>query len=478
MSQIDAVFQIRSLRLVAAILITSVFLFIACRHTVVDPSGPPIIPTFAEINVRDNENNVLSAVVAARAINAAAIAVEYGLDSLFSQSTPFVPIQGDSAQVPILGLEANQSYLMRAVAISMIGHKTISRPFTFSTPSLPDDLPSLSVLTHQSPSTGFVMLGFTSSGNPNQSYALIIDNHGKAVWYRAFRSPVADFQKQANGSYTAFSSADGSSPHFYELDQLGRITREFRASNGLETGAHEIKFSEDGHCLFGITFREMDLTSIGGMPNAIVRGMIVEYHRSNGQSLFWSPFDHFQVTDAAPDVSLTGPHVNPWHGNAIEVDTDGHLLVSFRNSDEVTKINSQTGEIIWRLGGRNNQFTFVNDPLNGFSHQHGIRRVPNGNIILFDNGNLHSPPMSRAVEYKLDEIAKVAELVWEYRHDPPLYGFALGFAQRLANGNTLICYGIAQRIIEVDGIGVKRWELSIDSPSLYAYRAFRIDSLY
>jgi hypothetical protein len=73
---------------------------------------------------------------------------------------------------------------------------------------------------------------------------------------------------------------------------------------------------------------------------------------------------------------------------------------------------------------------------------------------LFDNGSLRSPPSSRAIEYRLDETARIAELVWEFRHDPPIFGFALGFAQRLANGNTLINYGTAQRVIEVDALGV------------------------
>jgi hypothetical protein len=86
--------------------------------------------------------------------------------------------------------------------------------------------------------------------------------------------------------------------------------------------------------------------------------------------------------------------------------------------------------------------------------------------------------MSRAVEYRLDEKAKIAELVWEYRPDPPLFGVALGFAQRLSNGNTLVCFGTAQHIIEVDGMGVKRWELQINEPQRYAYRAIAIESLY
>jgi len=70
----------------------------------------------------------------------------------------------------------------------------------------------------------------------------------------------------------------------------------------------------------------------------------------------------------------------------ISYDNDGNLLISSRHLDEITKINRTTGSIIWRLGGKNNQFAFPNDSL-GFSHQHAIRRIGNENILLFDNGN-------------------------------------------------------------------------------------------
>jgi hypothetical protein len=54
----------------------------------------------------------------------------------------------------------------------------------------------------------------------------------------------------------------------------------------------------------------------------------------------------------------------------------------------------------------------------------------------------------------------------------------LGFAQRLTNGNTLICYGAAQRVIEVDRPGTKQWELEIFGQNVFVYRAFKIASLY
>jgi hypothetical protein len=455
-------------------------LFAACEHQVVDPEGASIAPTFVELGAHANPNNVLSAVVQVRVANAVAVGVEFGRDSLFQERTPIFPIiKGSVASIPVLGLEANATYLMRAAALSLRGHKTVSQPFLFSTSSLPGDFPGFSVKATQLPTSGFVMVGFTPMGDPvDAHYAVIIDNIGKTVWYRKFPQPVVDFQKQANGNYTVFSSLDGSPSHFYELDPLGRVTREFRATNGLATGPHELRLLANGYCLFGVEYRVMDLSAYGGMTDATVRATIVELNRPDGSSLRWNPFDHLRVTDLVEEGSIIAANVNPWHGNAIEIDSDGHLLVSFRNCDEVTKINSTTGEIIWRLGGKNNQFMFIDDSFNGFSHQHGIRRLQNGNILLFDNGNLRAPPFSRAVEYKLDERAKIAELVWEYRHQPPLYAFALGFAHRLANGNTLICYGTAQRVVEVEAAGAKRWDLVIDDPGRSPYRAFRVESLY
>ncbi len=63
----------------------------------------------------------------------------------------------------------------------------------------------------------------------------------------------------------------------------------------------------------------------------------------------------------------------------------GIILLSFRHLNEVTKIDSSSGEIIWRLGGKQNQFTFLGDTM-PFSAQHDARRIANGNLTLFDNG--------------------------------------------------------------------------------------------
>lgn len=449
----------------------------ACQHQIVEPEPSAIIPSLGAVQIRTNPHNVLSALVEVRSEHAQTLALEYDADSLFQASTPTMPAANTSTRLAVLGLSPNTKYFLRVRATSATSHHTFSATQTFTTSPLPNGLTPFTILTNKLAPNGLVLLSFIAQDPTVQSYAQVLTNDGRIAWYRAFAQPVVDFQKQPNGNYTAYTSLDASPSRFFEFDHSGNIARKFAASGGLATGPHELRLFNNGYSLFGVEFRTMDLTAMGGLANASVRGLVVEHHRNNA-AMLWNTFEHLEVAESASDVDLNAAQINPWHGNAIDIDTDGHLLVSFRNSDQIVKLNSQTGAIMWRLGGKKNQFTFLNDSFNGFSHQHGIRRLANGNIILFDNGNLHSPPTSRAVEYALDENAKTARLVWEYRHDPVLYGFALGFAQRLANGNTLICYGIAQRIIEVDAAGNTVWDLKIDEPNRFAYRAFRIESLY
>lgn len=395
--------------------------FSACRHNATGPETAPLIPHVLNAAIQPNPNNALSIIVTVRTRAATEVAIAFGAGATPQESTPRFEIVHDSARVSVLGLRADTEYALQAIAYSASGERSTGMQLSFKTPPLPHDLPRLSVQTRSSPTVKYVLLGIAPSGQSDKTYAVIVEASGSIVWYKKFHGAVVDFQKQPHGNYTAFSSLRNEPSHFYEMNQLGEVVREFRASNGLETGPHELRIFDDGYCLFGIEHRTMDLRAIGGLPNAVVRGLVVEYHRGAAAPLLWNTFEHMQIADAASDIALDAAAINPWHGNAIERDRDGNLLVSFRNSDEIVKINAQTGALMWRLGGKNNHFTFRNDRDNGFSHQHGIRRLQNGNIILFDNGNLHAPQQSRAAEYRLDETAKIAELAWEYRHEPHLY---------------------------------------------------------
>jgi hypothetical protein len=124
--------------------------------------------------------------------------------------------------------------------------------------------------------------------------------------------------------------------------------------------------------------------------------------------------------------------------------------------------------VIWRLGGKRNDFAFTNDV--GFSHQHDIRRLANGNISLFDNGNQRLPPYSRVVEYTIDETNKTITRVWQYPATKDRYTEFMGNGQRLINGNTMISWGAIPELEEVKADGKTALKIGYEG---LTYRAFR-----
>jgi hypothetical protein len=315
-----------------------------------------------------------------------------------------------------------------------------------------------------------------------------VDNTGRIVWYReAFDGVVTDWQRQPDGTFTAAINATDlgelgySDTRYLQLDNLGNVLRTYLAIGQWPTDNHELRLLSNGDALLmAINTRNMDLTPWGGKPSVDVSGNILERISPTGQLLFtWNALDRLDIGSADPLILrdlADADELDFTHANAIDLCADGSYLISLRHLSQLIKVD-RSGSIAWRLGGIGSDFDFINDPLRGFSFQHGARELPNGNILLFDNGNGHQPQQSRAAEYQLDLDAKTATLVWQYNPEPPIFGPFMGFTQRLSNGNTLITYGARAVIQEVNAAGQLVWELrGADTDGFY--RAIRIPSLY
>jgi hypothetical protein len=316
--------------------------------------------------------------------------------------------------------------------------------------NLPPDYPApTSVFSTPAAADGYIFFTPTVRLTPQyQKYLTIWDNYGTPVYYKKVDKTVTDFKVLDDG-ILAFAVNGFQNPEldcYYLMDSNYDIYDSVRAGNGYYIDNHDILLMENGHFLILIYDQQVvNMSQIvpGGDPAALVTGLVIQEVDNNGNVYFqWRSWDHYEITDATWDIDLTSHWIDYVHANALELDADGNILVSCRHMDEITKIDYTTGEIIWRFGlnAENNLFTFTNDPI-GFSHQHDIRKLQNGNYTVYDNGNLHVPPFSRAVEYHLNELTMQATLVWEYQHDPGIYASLTGGNQRLPNNNRLIGWG-------------------------------------
>ena len=355
-------------------------------------------------------------------------------------------------------------------------HKIINKSDIFSPDSLPYDFPDYTV-DFTNPADGYIFFSPFIWMPDYSGYIIISDKYGVPVFYRKMSSTVYDFQKQVNGDLTYIEAANR---HFFIMNNKYEITDSIDMQNGYSTDVHEFRILENGHYLLMANDPQpvsMDTVVAGGDPDAIVIGLVIQELDENKNLVFqWRSWDHFQITDATYDISLTDSLIDYVHANALETDYDGNILLSCRHMDEITKIDRITGDIIWRWGGKyckNNQFIFLNDST-GFSHQHCIRRLPNGNYTLFDNGNLHNPQFSRAAEYQLDQSNKIATLVWEHRNNPSDFTLAMGSVERLPNHNTFIGWGTQPKITEVAYDGSELFSLNLLN-NAFSYRAFKYE---
>ncbi|MCF8365151.1 MAG: aryl-sulfate sulfotransferase [Bacteroidales bacterium] len=310
-------------------------------------------------------------------------------------------------------------------------------------------------------------------------YLVIADNYGTPVYFKKSDGDVMDFKIQPNGMLSYYD--DGLKKHLLMNHAFRPIDTISYLNNPIDF--HDFHILENGnYLLLGVELRLVDMDTVveGGHPGVTVAQCQIQIQDNAGNIVFeWSGWDHFQITDTNVDL-LDENYIDATHTNAVEMDSDSTLLISNRNMDEITKINMHTGEIIWRLGGKNNQFTYIGNDTLGFAGQHDIRRLPDGSYQLFDNGWNHNPLFSCALRFELDEINMTALVLQRLRSQPDILGSIMGNAQHLTNGNTIVGWGSGDpNITEFDSLGNKLVEFSYETVSYRAYKfPFQTTAMY
>ena len=278
------------------------------------------------------------------------------------------------------------------------------------------NFPKITPTTMDNPSPGSIFLATyhaTTLPNYDLSYLAIVNDSGAAQFLRPGVSEMTDFKVNPNGLLTYYDAGKGM---FFAMDSNYVIVDSFWCVNGYTADMHDIELLPHHHALLIAydTEKNVDLSQwiTGANQDAEVVGVVIQELDSMRDAIFnWRSLDsgNYKVTDMIEDPSnFLSNYLDEVHANSIQLDNDGNILLSARHLDEVTKISRDSAKIIWRWGGKNNQFTLLGDTL-WFSHQHAVRRIPNGHVVMMDNGNdhrYHDPNaifFSRACEYALDE---------------------------------------------------------------------------
>jgi hypothetical protein len=407
-----------------------------------------------------------------------------------------------SHKVLVIGMHAQQQYMMKAISANSGGQ--VSATTTFTTGTLPAQIPNGTVMIKDSTRSqaGWTLMnvqkgdGTTGARSTYPPYAVMYDSDGLPVWYYvdgtlpdvggAVSTVLTDKGVLIGPSWNSSANVDAVVP--IEVDLGGNTVWQCPSSvcGNKNFTHHASKLSNGDYML-------IEYVTTSGVQNPIFREV------SSSDQIVWS-LDYSKFV--TPPSGATGD----WcHANAITVDItkdvvyancrwQGLLKTSYQNPTRQWLLQASQ-KFVSRAAG---DFTFsgTSSTTPGFSDTHDPEIHDDGTICFFDNGGYASGAVggtttmfhSRAVEYQVDETAKTATLIWEFPGNATVpdswytsswYTPFWGDVDRLPNGNFLVTAGIRSATVESRVFEVTKedrkvvWEFRF--PADYGvYRADRI----
>ncbi len=320
--------------------------------------------------------------------------------------------------------------------------------------SRPDLSPPAVTVTAQSPAVAPGDVFVAPYGGTGEAGPMILEPGGGLVWFKPLpaNTEATNLEVQEYEGKPVLTWWQGDiSIHGFGLgedliaDDTYTDIAHVRAGNGLQADLHEFQLTPQGTAL--ITAYDpilCNLSSVAGPADGgLTDSVFEEVDVKTGLVMYeWTSLDHVALQESyepANRASTAYPY-DFFHLNSISLDHDGSLLISSRNTWAVYKLNAQSGQIEWRLGGKH--LSFKMGPATGTAWQHDPRELPNGSISIFDNGA--SPKVhdqSRAIVLGLGRPGGPVTLLTRLTHSPLLVAESQGSMQALANGDWFVGWG-------------------------------------
>jgi hypothetical protein len=221
------------------------------------------------------------------------------------------------------------------------------------------------------------------------------------------------------------------------------------------------------------------------LPDGTIAAIVVEYRESGGDRIrgdqivevppggdprvVWSAWDCFDPSVDIGDDTMTG-----WtFANALDyhADEDAYFLGT-RNLSGIVKISRETWDCELVFGGAASTIEIAATS-ERFLHQHQFD-WQGDRVVVFDNDGA-TGRVSRVLEYEVDLVRGVAEEVWQYTAEPPVFCFVLGDVTRFDDGDTFVSWSTAGQLELVTPEGDVRWKLNSELGYAFGFHTLLAD---
>jgi hypothetical protein len=351
--------------------------------------------------------------------------------------------------------------------------------------SRPDLKPPALVVTARSPQTAPGELFSTPYSGPGQSGPMIFDEAGNVVWFDplAGGADASNLQVQQLDGRPVLSWWQGNiTPQGFgageevlldsAYEQVGRVY----AGNGFKADLHEFRIAaRDTAVLTVYNPINCDLSSVGGpRAGAATDSIIQELDLRTGLVRSeWHSLDHVPLGDSYSSAHTTSAEwpFDFFHINSIERLAAGNTLISARNTSALYELNTLSGQVLLRVGGRRSSVKLTAGAATAFQHDATV--LENGTISVFDNGatpKVHS--QSRGLVLAVNPQTKTDAVLAQFEHPAPLSSGSQGNIQQLAGGDMFVGWGSEPYFSEFSATGALLFDGHMQG-SYQSYRTYR-----
>jgi hypothetical protein len=355
-----------------------------------------------------------------------------------------------------------------------------------SAPSLEAPTVHVSTPAGAGSESGDILASIYASAN-GPGGPMIFEGDGRLVWFKPLPAKISatNLQLQSYDGQPALSWWQGKllPQGFGEgeeiidnsaYEQLAVV----HAGNGLYADLHDFQIDADDTALLtAYDPVHCDLASLGGPAGgAVTDGVFQEIDLKTGLvRREWHALDHVAIAATYAKLEAgkarTAFPFDFFHVNSLQQLPGGQTLLSARNTWAIYLLDSASGRVLTRIGGKHS--TVEMGPGTRTAWQHDARMPASGEITVFDNGSepkVH--PQSRGILERLDAATDTMTLLEQYTHSPAVSAGTQGDVQTLPDGNVMIGWGVEPYFDEYSAAGKLLFGASVAAPS-QSYRAFR-----